>query len=125
MTRALRLVLARGFELPGVEVVQWTARVGNWASRRVAERCGQRLDGWIGSLRRGEPFTGRTGCSAHRNPSRGRVAGYSTHRLREGAASVCVGVEALPWTNAPAAKRAPATRRSGEFRPSRPGAAVS
>jgi RimJ/RimL family protein N-acetyltransferase len=74
VTRALRLVLARGFELPGVEVVQWKAPVGNWPSRRVAERCGfrmvsvvrglleqrgERVDGWIGSLRRGEPLTGK------------------------------------------------------------------
>ena len=73
MTRALRLVLAWGFELPGLEVVHWRAQVGNWASRRVAGRCGFRMegtvrglleqrgvrrDGWIGSLRRGEPLTG-------------------------------------------------------------------
>ena len=74
MTRALRLVLAWGFELPGIEVVYWRAQVGNWASRRVAGRCGfrmegmvrglleqrcERRDGWIGSLRRGEPLTGQ------------------------------------------------------------------
>ena len=73
MTRALRLVLAWGFELPGIEVVYWRAQVGNWASRRVAVRCGfrmegtvrglveqrgERRDGWIGSLRRGELLTG-------------------------------------------------------------------
>jgi RimJ/RimL family protein N-acetyltransferase len=73
MTRALRLVLAWGFELPGIEVVHWSTHVGNWASRRVARRCGfrmdgmvrglieqrgERSDGWIGSLRRGEPLTG-------------------------------------------------------------------
>jgi RimJ/RimL family protein N-acetyltransferase len=74
MTRALRLVLAWGFELPGIEVVYWRAQVGNWASRRVATRCGfrveatvrglleqrgERRDGWIGSLRRGDPLTGK------------------------------------------------------------------
>jgi RimJ/RimL family protein N-acetyltransferase len=73
MTRALRLVLAWGFGLPGIEVMYWRAQVGNWASRRVAIRCGfrmegmvrglleqrgERRDGWIGSLRRGEPLTG-------------------------------------------------------------------
>jgi RimJ/RimL family protein N-acetyltransferase len=73
MTRALRLVLAWGFGLPGINVVYWRAQVGNWASRRVAGRCGfrmegtvrglleqrgERRDGWIGSLRRGEPLTG-------------------------------------------------------------------
>ena len=74
MTRALRLVLAWGFELAGIEVVYWRAQVGNWASRRVAGRCGFRIEGmvrglleqrgerrdaWIGSLRRGEPLTGQ------------------------------------------------------------------
>ena len=74
MTRALRLVLAWGFELAGIEVVYWRAQVGNWASRRVAGRCGFRMEGtvrglleqrgerrdaWIGSVRRGEPLTGQ------------------------------------------------------------------
>jgi RimJ/RimL family protein N-acetyltransferase len=73
MTRALRLVLAWGFGLPGIDVVYWRAQVGNSASRRVAGRCGfrmegtvrglleqrgERRDGWIGSLRRGEPLVG-------------------------------------------------------------------
>jgi RimJ/RimL family protein N-acetyltransferase len=74
MTRALRLVLAWGFGLPGIEVMYWRAQVGNWASRRVARRCGFRMEGtvrglleqrgerrdaWIGSLRRGEPLSGQ------------------------------------------------------------------
>jgi RimJ/RimL family protein N-acetyltransferase len=74
MTRALRLALAWGFELPDLEVVYWRAQVGNWASRRVAGRCGVRMEGtvrglleqrgerrdaWIGSLRRGQPLTGQ------------------------------------------------------------------
>ena len=74
MSRALRRVLVWGFELPGLEVVHWKAQVGNWASRRVAGRCGfrmegtvrglleqrgERRDGWIGSLRRGDPMTGQ------------------------------------------------------------------
>jgi RimJ/RimL family protein N-acetyltransferase len=74
MTRALRLMLGWGFGLPGIEVVYWRAQVGNWASRRVARRCGFRMEGtvrglleqrgerrdaWIGSLRRGEPLTGQ------------------------------------------------------------------
>jgi RimJ/RimL family protein N-acetyltransferase len=73
MTRALRLVLAWGFELPGLEVVDWESVEGNWSSRRVAQRCGFRMDGtalgraerrgfrrnaWVASLRRGEPLTG-------------------------------------------------------------------
>jgi RimJ/RimL family protein N-acetyltransferase len=74
MTRALRLVLGWGFERAGLEVVYWRAQVGNWPSRRVAGRCGFRIEGtvrglleqrgerrdaWIGSLRRGEPLTGK------------------------------------------------------------------
>jgi RimJ/RimL family protein N-acetyltransferase len=74
MTRALRQVLAWGFEHPNIQVVYWRAQVGNWPSRRVATRCGFRMDGtvqglleqrgerrdaWIGSLRRGEPLTGK------------------------------------------------------------------
>jgi RimJ/RimL family protein N-acetyltransferase len=73
MSRALRRVLVWGFELPDVEVVHWNAQVGNWPSRRVAGRCGfrmegavrglleqrgERRDGWIGSLRRGDSLTG-------------------------------------------------------------------
>jgi RimJ/RimL family protein N-acetyltransferase len=74
MSRALRLALVWGFELPGVEVVHWKAQVGNWRSRRIARRCGFRMegtvrglleqrgdrrDGWIGSLRRGDPMAGQ------------------------------------------------------------------
>jgi RimJ/RimL family protein N-acetyltransferase len=73
MSRALRRALVWGFELPGLELVHWKAQVGNWPSRRVAGRCGfrmegtvrglleqrgERRDGWIGSLRRGDPMTG-------------------------------------------------------------------
>lgn len=74
MSRALRLALAWAFELPGIDVVYWRAQVGNLASRRVACRCGFRMEGtvrglleqrgerrdaWIGSLRRGDPMTGQ------------------------------------------------------------------
>jgi RimJ/RimL family protein N-acetyltransferase len=76
-SRALRLLLEWGFATLGVDVMHWHAVVGNWPSRRVAwaagfrvdgvvrgllaERPGadggppRRLDGWVGSLRRGEP----------------------------------------------------------------------
>jgi RimJ/RimL family protein N-acetyltransferase len=79
MTRALRLVLAWGFGLPDIDVVYWRAQVGNSASRRVAGRCGfrmegtvrglleqrgERRDGWIGSLRRGDPIIGEPGTPA-------------------------------------------------------------
>lgn len=70
MTRALRLALGWGFDELGLAGVRWEARVGNEASRRVAQRCGfalegtvrgllvhrgERLDGWIGSLLRDDP----------------------------------------------------------------------
>ena len=69
--RALLLVLPWAFETLEPEVVLWTAIAGNWTSRRVAwsvgirtegtvrglqEQRGIRLDGWIGSLRRGDPL---------------------------------------------------------------------
>lgn len=65
MTRALALVLGWGFDELGLAGVTWKARVGNEASRRVAQRCGfalegtvrgflvlrgQRVDAWIGTL---------------------------------------------------------------------------
>ena len=79
MTRALRLVLPWGFEALDLDVVHWRARVGNWPSRRVAWSVGfrhdgavrdllprgagpgraaepRRHDGWVASLRRGEPL---------------------------------------------------------------------
>ncbi len=70
MTRAVRLLLVWGFDEVGLVGVRWEARVGNEASRRVAERCGfivegavrglllyrgERLDGWIGSLLATDP----------------------------------------------------------------------
>jgi ribosomal-protein-alanine N-acetyltransferase len=70
MSRALRLALTWGFEEAGIEVVHWRAQVGNWASRRVAwavgfrvlegpiagllDYQGGRVDGWLGTLRRGD-----------------------------------------------------------------------
>ncbi len=78
-SRALRLLLEWGFATLELDVVHWRALVRNWASRRaawatgfrvdgvvrglLAERPGldgappRRLDGWVGSLRRGEPMT--------------------------------------------------------------------
>lgn len=72
MTRALRLGLTWAFDALDLEVVQWRANVGNWASRRVAWACGFRFegtvrsllpqrglryDGWIASLLRGDPMS--------------------------------------------------------------------
>ena len=70
--RALQVLLPWAFETLDPEVVLWSAIAGNWASRRVAwsvgvrvegtvrgleEQRGIRLDGWIGSVRRGDPLT--------------------------------------------------------------------
>jgi RimJ/RimL family protein N-acetyltransferase len=68
-TLALRLLLPWAFDALGLDVVHWHAEVGNWASRRVAWSVGfrvegtvrgalpargRRVDGWVGSLRRGD-----------------------------------------------------------------------
>jgi RimJ/RimL family protein N-acetyltransferase len=65
MTSAVGLALEWGFTAGGVIGVRWEAFVGNHASRRVAEKCGFRMEGtarglsvargerqdaWIGSL---------------------------------------------------------------------------
>ncbi len=65
MTRAVRALTAWGFHELGMRGIEWRAVVGNTASRRVAEKCGfrvegevrglllhrgERLDGWIGTL---------------------------------------------------------------------------
>jgi RimJ/RimL family protein N-acetyltransferase len=67
--RAVTLLLDWGFEARGFDVVVWYARVGNWASRRVAWANGFSFDGtvakfllhrgvrhdaWLGSLRAGD-----------------------------------------------------------------------
>lgn len=69
---ALRTLLAWAFESLDAEIVLWTAIAGNWAGRRAAwsvgfrvegtvrgivEQRGLRLDGWLASLRRGDPLS--------------------------------------------------------------------
>jgi RimJ/RimL family protein N-acetyltransferase len=71
MSRAVRMIASWGFLTRGYHVIQWRAQVGNWPSRRVAwatgfrmegtitallEHRGRRVDGWVASLRRGEPM---------------------------------------------------------------------
>src|SRR5215218_7054437 len=73
--RALRLLLAWGFEEQGLHTVIWWAHVGNWASRKVAWRLGFSYDGtvrrwqpqrgglrdsWVGTLLRDDPRVPRT-----------------------------------------------------------------
>ena len=75
MERALRLLLAWGFEEQGLRTVVWWANVGNWRSRRLAWKLGfsfdgtvrrwlpqrgELLDGWVGTLLRDEPRQPRT-----------------------------------------------------------------
>lgn len=70
-SRAVRLICQWGFGDLGLTRLQWEAEVGNVASRMVAEACGFTIegtlrkglrskdgtvDGWIGSLLRGEPM---------------------------------------------------------------------
>jgi RimJ/RimL family protein N-acetyltransferase len=71
MQRALRLLLAWGFEERGIETVVWWANRGNWASRKLAWRLGftfegaprhwlphrgELLDAWVGTLLGGDPM---------------------------------------------------------------------
>jgi RimJ/RimL family protein N-acetyltransferase len=64
MTEAVTMLLDWAFPALGLAGVEWRAVIGNWASRRVAEKCGfrvegsvrgllvhrgERLDGWIGT----------------------------------------------------------------------------
>ncbi|MGZ4450913.1 MAG: GNAT family N-acetyltransferase [Nocardioides sp.] len=73
--RALRVLLAYGFEQRGVRTVYWRANVGNWASRKVAWKVGFSFDGtvrqwlpqrgalhdgWVGTLLAGEAMSPRT-----------------------------------------------------------------
>jgi len=70
MERALRLLIAWGFDQQGAETVVWRAFVGNWGSRRLAWRLGFRTEGtlrrylphrgelrdaWVGTLLKGDP----------------------------------------------------------------------
>lgn len=68
--RGARLLLTWGFAECGVQAVEWVAKRGNWASRRLAWRLGFRVEGgrhwmhqrgelvlaWRGTLVAGEPL---------------------------------------------------------------------
>jgi RimJ/RimL family protein N-acetyltransferase len=71
MSRAVRMMMSWGFGPLGLHFVHWRAQVGNWPSRRVAwavgfrivgavpgllQHRGQRVDAWLGTLRRGDPM---------------------------------------------------------------------
>lgn len=75
MERALRLLLAWGFDHQGLRTVVWYAHVGNWASRRLAWQVGFSYDGlvrrwqpqrgelrdaWVGTLLAEDPRAPRT-----------------------------------------------------------------
>ena len=68
--RALRLLVAWGFDEQGLRTIVWRANRGNWASRKLAWRLGfsfdgtvrqwlphrgELRDGWVGTLLRDEP----------------------------------------------------------------------
>ena len=70
MSAAVRLVCSYAFD-HGCEVMSWSARVGNWGSKRVAWACGFTMagtipgmlggdrgisDAWVATLRRGAPM---------------------------------------------------------------------
>ena len=74
MERALRLLLAWGFEARDLRTVVWWAHAGNWASRKLAWKVGfsfdgcvrqwlddrgDLVDGWVGTLLAGEPLQPR------------------------------------------------------------------
>lgn len=54
-TEALAALCRWGFESLGAQRIEWYARVGNWASRRVAEKAGFVIEG---TLRDGLPVPG-------------------------------------------------------------------
>ena len=71
MVTAVRLLLEWGFAELGLRTVVWWANTGNWASRKLAWRLGfcfggelrqwlpqrgELLDGWVGTLRAGDPM---------------------------------------------------------------------
>lgn len=67
MERALRLLLAWGFEEAGVRTVMWRAHRGNWASRRLAWKVGFRVEGTVRqwTTQRGERHDAWIGTLLH------------------------------------------------------------
>lgn len=74
MERAVRLALRWGFDDLGLRTVIWWANAGNWASRKLVwklgfsfdgtvrawlDHRGELTDGWVGTLRAGEPMSPR------------------------------------------------------------------
>lgn len=70
MERALRLLLAWGFEEAGVRTVVWRAHRGNWASRRLAWKVGFRVEGTVRqwTTQRGERHDAWIGTLLHDDP---------------------------------------------------------
>lgn len=70
MERALRLLLAWGFEEAGVRTVMWRAHRGNWASRRLAWKVGFRVEGTVRqwTTQRGERHDAWIGTLLHDDP---------------------------------------------------------
>ena len=76
MTRGLEAALEWGFTVLGLEGVHWRAHVGNEASRRVAEKCGFRMEGSARGLvlQRGRRFDGWLGSILPTELIRSRLA---------------------------------------------------
>lgn len=69
-TAAVRALLDWAFTNTSLTAVMWRARVGNWASRRVAWACGFRVEGRVraSSVVRGEPYDGWIGSLRKSDP---------------------------------------------------------
>lgn len=83
MERALRLLLAWGFDHAGVRTVLWRAHRGNWASRRLAWKVGFRVEGtvrrWV--TQRGERHDAWVGTLLDDDPRQPPTTWLSAPRL--------------------------------------------
>jgi len=113
MERALRLLLAWGFEERGLETVIWWANRGNWASRKLAWRLGfsiegaprhwlpQRgvlLDSWVGTLLATDPREPQTPWyDAPRLTGSQVVLRTLTHDDADRVVEGCLDPETMRW----------------------------
>lgn len=96
MERALRLLLAWGFDERDLATVVWWANRGNWASRRLAWKLGFSVDGTVRQWlpQRGERYDGWVGTLLHDEPRAPRSR-WLTNPVLEGD-----GVRLRPFTDA-------------------------
>jgi RimJ/RimL family protein N-acetyltransferase len=93
MERAVRLLVAWGFETQGVEVVVWRAHRGNWPSRRLAWKLGITMEGTLRKAlpQRGELFDGWVGTLLSTDPREPRGLWLEVPTLEAD------GVRLRPW----------------------------